>query len=365
MLLVQVKFVFPFKLSLPRAGFWVRYQGRPYHVCVFNTDGLKSYTYTGQQEGQDPNKEKGGHFLVDVGFHDGKKEKHREGFFIDNDPYLFLRKIIDYVGYTFLHVTFEVSPPSPEGDEQRQKDFTKTALKVAGQFINVYRELAGDPDISSPSEYDSPGIEICVSTGGYVFEEDGYVNGQFRLLSRTVQWDSLEKTGREKPILLTQEQLDNLSQRLKEDTGFPLYTELLLNGKEYAFLHRNCRMSVVAVQSAFEVFLQRRLLDEYSIRGISEITVRQDGGSVKKPVEEVIPSASVRELLETYWKKLCGKSVKANQKYQRWHKEAYERRNQIIHSGRLEVSESDARNAFEATLEYMNYLEKALKLGSA
>lgn len=121
-------------------------------------------------------------------------------------------------------------------------------------------------------------------------------------------------------------------------------------------------MSVIVIQSAFEVFLQRRLLDEYRIRGISEVKIQRSAGTVKKLVEEIIPSASLQDLLETYCKGLCDKSVKDNQQYQRWYKETYKRRNHIIHWGGLEVSESDARNAFEATVDYMNHLGEALAL---
>lgn len=93
--LVQVKFVFPFKLSLPSKGFWVTYKGRPYNVCTFNIDGLRNYIYTEQQEGQEFSKEKGTRYLANIRLTDGEERSCRESFFIDEDPYVFLRKVID------------------------------------------------------------------------------------------------------------------------------------------------------------------------------------------------------------------------------------------------------------------------------
>jgi hypothetical protein len=122
-------------------------------------------------------------------------------------------------------------------------------------------------------------------------------------------------------------------------------------------------MAVVVIQSAFEVFLQDRLLEEYNMRGIPHVWVRQGKGSspVKKPVGEAIPSASLqRDLLETYCKELCGESVKDNQYYQCWRSTTYALRNPVIHSGGRDVTEIEARTAFESTMNYIHYLDDLL-----
>jgi hypothetical protein len=300
-------------------AFWVKYKGRPYAVSTWSIDGLRKYIYGESQEGQDFKEEKGLSYRLDIHFANGESRRYREGF-LTEDPYVFLGRVTDYVDYTFSHVHFEIDPPSPEGDEQRQNDLKKTALNVVQRLIGVYQEMAGDPDVFSPDEYDSLGVDLLIAERDYTFKEGGSeIKGDFKRVSSTIQWDPLEKAGKAKPSSLPQEWLDKFQNRLEVEEDLPLYIELLLSGKEYAHLHRDYRIAVVMIQSAFEVFLQDRLLEEYKTRGIPHVWVRQGrSGSIKKPIEEAMPSASLQQdLLEKYGKELCGESVKNNPYYER------------------------------------------------
>src|SRR5262245_14877885 len=264
-----------------------------YGVSTWSVESLRKYSYGESWEGQDSKEEKGLRYRLDIHFVNGETRSYREGF-LTEDPYVFLGSVTEYIDCTFFHVHFEIDPPSPEGDEQRQNDLKKTALKVVQRLIGVYREMAGDPDVFSPDEYDSLSVDLLIAERDYTFKEGGgEIRGDFRRVASTIQWDPLEKSGREKLSSLPQEWLDKFQDRLEIDKDLPLYVELLMSGKEYAHLHRDYRMAVVMIQSAFEVFLQDRLLEEYKTRGIPHVWVRQGrSGPIRKPIEEAIPSAS-------------------------------------------------------------------------
>lgn len=274
-----------------------------------------------------------------------------------NYPAHYLSKTIEHVGYTFLDVTFEIPKPSPVGDKDRLGRIADEGIRVAQHFVDVYREVSNESDVFHPTIEDSPGIEIFLAEN-YTFTEDG-VDAAFRRVSRQIRWELEHVTGRTKDELSI-EKVIQLEQKLREDYDPPVHIELLLDAKDSSIIDRNHRMAIVTVETAFEAFVQQRLLAECEIRGISSL-VGRGRNTTEKDYREAIESGNIKaDLLGTYCSFLCGKSVRAGSEYQRWYDDTYNPRNDIIHRGKRTTSEDDAEKAFVAVVNYMNFLEREL-----
>lgn len=357
MILVQVKFVFPFRIALAdeafrvRDGaFRVRILDETYFVRIVAKSGTRTLVYH-----DDPRADQGAVWYKAVIISGGEEVSTRELCF-SLDPSRFLEKVIDHIGFTLFEVTFEVPEPIADGDKRRIRQIEAQALKAAQHFVSHYRAVSNDSDVFRPSERDSPGVETYVADK-YVFS-DQYAEASFRLINRTIRWEPPRVTRRAKPPL-SMEKARKLNSKLRRDQVLPVHFELLLDGKEYSIIHRNHRMAIVVIQSAFEAFLHDRLTKECEHRGIIELT---DGrGRTTRPYDEAILSGTVRDdLLGTYFSELCGHSVKSGPEYSRWYDDAYKPRNEIVHRGKHDVAGSDAEVAFKAVIADMNYLSQEL-----
>lgn len=349
--LVGVKFAFPFRLAMPESAFLLRREAKSYSVRSKSGYATRTFEY-----GAPAHSDSEWEWLRAV-FATGEEGTPNREIAFTNDPDHYLAKVTDYVGFTFIDVMFEVPAPNPKDDESRLKGIADEAFQVARQFVDVYRELTNEPDVFHPSMEDSPGLEIFVAEE-YEMSEDG-VEGQFARISRTIRWN-LEYVSGATKATLANDRLAVLGDRLSSGYELPLHMQLLLDAKDYSILHGHHRLAVVAVGSAFEVFLQRRLLVECQIRELDHLPVsRRDNAT--RPVVEALEGASLKaHLLDLHCRHLCGRSVKDHEAYRAWDARAYGPRNEVIHQGRREVTEAEVRAAFEATVTYMNHLDAEL-----
>lgn len=354
MLLTQVKFAFPFRLELPDLAFFATLDGHPYSVRAAGSDGTRTYLYTGEEVPTEASSGEGEYIWYKAVFNNqGPSRPAREICFAPTSQN-FLAKVIDFIGYTFLDVNFEVPGPNPDGDEARTNAIINQALRFGQHFIGIYRAITGESDVFRPTLSDSPGVEVYIAET-YSFDEYG-VDAQFQRIIRHISWLPPAVTGRTKESLRP-EQMDDLERKLRTGHVLPAYMELLLDAKEYSILQSSHRMALVVTEAAFEAFLQDRLMIECEIRGIYQLPMGRGRNTTLAPYSDAVMAGGIRvDLIDRYCKDLCGRSVKTGVAYQEWFACAYNPRNDVVHRAHREISESDAEAAFNATVNFMNFL---------
>ena len=353
--LVQVRFAFPFRVAVPGDVYWLVYDGKGYYVKASDLVGIREHLLgTDRSAVTEGRKSVWYRTIANIG---PRKQETRKVQYVE-DPDAFVAVVQDFIGFTFLTVTFETQDlPDTEAVQDALYD---EAIAVAGRFVNTYREVSNDLDLFYPTLEDSFGAEIWIGKDGYVFSEVEGLDCEVRFHTRKLRWLPPHLTGLAKEPL-SPERSQILIQRLREDTPVPLPVELLLDAKQYSALHRNHRMAVVACSSSFEAFLQDRLRSECRVRGIETLWVGTGLKARQHAVSTLVEDGSLtRDLLGTLGGALVPEGIKGVHEYQQWRKRCYTLRNEIVHEGRREVSEDQSQEAFEATVAYMNRVSTLL-----
>ena len=268
---------------------------------------------------------------------------------------LFLEEVIDTVGFTRMDVIFECPGDIPSTDSAILTEIRSKAMEVAHQFLRAYRVVSEQVDVRLPTENDSPAVLVFLATKYALTREE--VTAEFKGVQNSFQWLPPYLTGAAKGFL-TVEKLDMLITLLDRGLVPRLDLELLLEAKEQSFVHGNHRLAIVIAQSGFEAFVQARLILECTVRGIVTLTPK---GGKESDVETAIAKGGLRDaLLGEYMTFLAGRSLKDGSEYNGWLKNAYEPRNQIVHRGRVNITEPEAKNAFESVVKYCDYINRML-----
>src|SRR5690606_34330820 len=110
------------------------------------------------------------------------------------------------------------------------------------------------------------------------------------------------------------------------------------------------KLAVIVAETSFEAFVQFRIDLECRIRAISSLT---DKRGTTRTIEDALMRGDLkRDLLGDYAFQLCGKDVKSISEYQRWNEDTYKLRNEIIHRGRMDVTEEQAKQAVSSAVAY-------------
>lgn len=105
MVLIQIKFAFPFRLGLPETLLWTVVDGSLYCVRAYSLSGVRNDTY-GKDPSEVPSTGQAAWYKTDLVKENNDKRPNREVMFT-GDPLRFLGKVKDYVAFTF-----EVNPAS-------------------------------------------------------------------------------------------------------------------------------------------------------------------------------------------------------------------------------------------------------------
>jgi hypothetical protein len=350
--LAQIRYVFPFRLSLPDTAFWLDFRGSATFVRVSSGRALRTLVLRPAAE-REETKER--YWLKATA--DPDDITNRE-VCINPTSDLFVEEVRETVGFCRMDVMFERPGQPPGANAPELSEIRESAMERAQLFIRTYRVVADEVDVSTPREDDSPVVEVGVSTRYLI--NGKRIEGQFSLVQREFRWTAPELTGLLKPVL-AHEKVLSFSQQLESGAGPEVFNELLIEAKQLSYIHGDHRLSVVVAQAGFEAYVQWILLKEASLRGLS--TLRSRRGE-EASVDEAIADGDLRsELLGHYAKMFAGRSVKECREHQTWYDAAYLVRNEIAHRGRLSVAAHEACAAFEAILACANYLDAALIAG--
>jgi hypothetical protein len=160
--LVQVRYVFPFGLSLPETFFRVKDEDSMASVRVWSGVADRCLVLRASQARQPEHRREK---LRSKNEQDGVINRT---VLINMDDDLFLEEVIDTVGFTRMDVTFECSGDVPPSGSPIFAEIREKAIGIVKQFMRAYRTVSEQVDVKVPSEMDSPLIEISVPTN-YTF----------------------------------------------------------------------------------------------------------------------------------------------------------------------------------------------------
>jgi hypothetical protein len=347
--LAQVRYVFPFGLSLPDTAFWVKAEDSMASVRAWSGAAERRLVLRPPQARQSEHQRQ---TLRSKNEQDGSIIRT---VFINMDDDLFVEEVVDTVGFTRMDVTFECSGDVPSSGSPILGEIREKATTIVKKFLRAYRNVSDQVDVKVLSEMDSPLIEVSVSTN-YTFTKKE-IDAKFMKVQHSFQWLPPVKRSVSKGPL-SDEQLKGLILLLDHGIEPEFFRDLLLEAKELSFINSNHRLSLVIAQTGFETYIQWRLVHECNQRTITLLTSKK---GIELDVETAIATGDLRsDLLGTYMTFLLGRSAKDCSEHQEWYKNAYEPRNQIVHRGRVNVTESDARKAFESVVKYCDYTDRML-----
>ncbi len=194
---------------------------------------------------------------------------------------------------------------------------------------------------------------------------DGFrLEGTFRSYKQTVAWHEVnERNLTGQPI--SQSELSELGRLLGSGQPVELHHRLLLDAKEQAFVHHQPDLAVVLIGTAFDVFLQHKIVEAADALGYTDLPL--DPKKAKKsqpvqraPVTEAVARGGVQERLLRYVEMLTKKTLLGTRIHNDWFDRAFNVRNRVIHKGFRALQQADAQQAFEATNAYMRFIETSL-----
>ena len=347
--LAQVRYVFPFRISLSAEFFRVKHEDSMTSVRVWSDVAARHLVL------RDPQDRKPEHRRAKVRSAYSNDGVINRTAHINLDDDLFLEEVIDTVGFTRMDVTFECSGDVPPSSSPIFEEIREKAISIAQRFLRAYRTVSEQVDVKVPSKKESPIVEVGVSTN-YIFGRTD-IEATFAIVERTFQWLPPSFTGASKEPL-SPEKLNGLITLLDHGIEAELFRELLLEARELSLIHGNHRLALVIAQTGMEDYIQWRLIHECNQRSIASLTSKK---GIELDVETAIATGDLRsDLLGVYMTFLLGRSAKDCSEHQEWYKNAYEPRNQIVHRGRVNIMESDARKAFESVVKYCVYADRML-----
>jgi hypothetical protein len=257
-------------------------------------------------------------------------------------------------GYASVEVALEV--PDSEDIEAFRTNGVKQASEILSTFLLGYRWYANDhtvPDFRSEQILvigASLGICRVLKTGDMV-ELDVKMSNNRPIF----QWDGIEKHIKQS---LDHNKLDAFETWLQSGMHIPEHQRLLLSAAERGILKKEHSLSVIFAQTAFEVFVSDFIKRRAAAINKTQLPVGRKHKKIQyKSVVEALKETFFKAILKSYVPMVTNSTIESTQEYKDWDDHAYKTRNQIVHEGRVNISELEAQKAFESVVALMNKLE--------
>jgi len=316
--------------------------------------GVKVHSYLTNDFSNLKGKKAGREFWkINQTFKDSSEKFLRE-IIVNNAQEDFLEGTIEVLKSTGLDIYFEL--PEKYLQKNKEQDILKDKIiEILSYFINQYRTVANEVDVHNPSSLDLPVIELHASKKNFKTDYE-VMNGQYKFHSRILSTPKPELTGYFKKKI-NKDIFDKLQKNLNSSLPVQIHLQLLSDAKEYAQLRGDYKTAIILSVTATEIFLQTSFLGECNFRNIKTLTREYKG--VKKTVDfvEAILEADLRDnLLGDIGKQITGENIKSSKQYQEWYENAYKIRKEVIHKVKLFASEKEAKDAFVAVVNFINYI---------
>lgn len=353
MAICMFRFLFDIKLGLPEMErFNIHHQGI---TCIISTKIVKgsnitsysrdNYSWITKNKEEDRQVEE----INISGKFKGDLELLRCVKYFKNRD-IFSGGLIEPSSFTIFEILFEIPNRKYLEKEENMTSLKEKATKILVYFIDAYRLVSQESDVYVPAIHEAKIFEVLYSDSNFKQERC-----TFSTFSRNHYWGRIPRPDKE---VLSPDKINKLSEFLKNDTRISIHERLLLDAKEQSILNKNYEVSILKINTAFEVFMQNLLINACHMLNYKELPVGRGKLELldrKNCVEAILEGSIVNDLLKKYLYIILGsKSITTVSEYNKWHEHTYEKRNKIIHGGLSNISEEDAMLAFKSTTSLIN-----------
>jgi hypothetical protein len=274
------------------SGFFIHMSERDVNIRCITMDGAKLFSYTGEEYGWLTGDYEVEPFQV-------RKVRAEQKAILRT----FYRKkvagpstggTVDPVKYTRIELAFEVDSLDVLDDEDRFNELKSWVEGVLRYFVNTYRLVTQEEDVTKPTIGDAPIVDIFISDN-YEFTSGG-TNAKFRPYKQLYNWMNPTKTGHLKEVM-TDESARKLASLLESGAPIQLFQQLLLDAKELSHVRGEHDLAIIVIENAFEVFLQQRLVSACEARGRTELPYGRGRGETLINYIEAIEKGGVKDAL--------------------------------------------------------------------
>lgn len=132
-----------------------------------------------------------------------------------------------------------------------------------------------------------------------------------------------------------------------KDIQIPFWQKLLSNAKNYE-VNRDFRMAIIEYETAFEVYIDTILIHQFRDKLSNRV------------VDHILRKTSLNDKLAIWFKEATGKQF-SKRLLGQWDKKVRKIRNDILHRGKADVTEDDAREAFATVFRIFEKYSPFLK----
>lgn len=229
-----------------------------------------------------------------------------------------------------------------------ENNLIPNVIGVFNYFLKVYRDVTSDINVSVISVSDLEHVNLFE-----IINEDFDIYNQTKTgvkvnlkpLNFALSWEVSRLI---KPFVadFDDSKIEGIQRRIDYNYTTPLWFEILLEAKEQCFKYKNYDLSIVLLETSFEVFLDFALKKQMKL--------------VNKSNEQIINGLNcpflgkLKEQMPRYLNKKIDESI---QEYIDWNECLYKKRNEIVHEGFKGVREEDVTKACIALIKLVVYID--------
>lgn len=343
-------FDFPINSSImlpSETGFYYKFSGRNVFIRCIPLTGKNTFSYSNKDDLSN------NEVKVNVSAISNKnKDAPVKSFFLSNQDGIYNGGFIEPKKFTRMQIYFEIDSIQLIKRENALKNIELWIASLLHDFIDLYRLHTNETDVVRPKLNDSSVIEILCADK-YKFEPN-IIEGNFKMVHRIFNWDNDTKAGHIKK-LVTSEIMHDFASDLKTGLRPKIYQKLLLDAREQSLHREDHNLSVVITEIAFETSLKEFLYDFCSITGKQELVIGKGKDQKKQKYTEAIENSNVSDALNII-NNIFRENFKGTKEYNDWYSHTYSKRNEIIHKGKFETNENDAKKAFIAATTFIDFI---------
>lgn len=251
-----------------------------------------------------------------------------------------------------LEIVFEEDIQKPIKDNQ--SEYINKAKEYLIHFIDIYRYSTQIGFAINPRSIVSPLVDILVCKETCISDvnqkELNFVDFTFEIASETPNANVFDS------FSISPDILNRLADHLSTGYIIEVHEKLIVDAREKAFVHKDYPLSIVLIETAFETYTKKKLIELCKLRGINTLQTRFH--NQYEPFQDAIESGNIiGDLLKRYLNSILSISIENTSEYRSWKNNAYEKRNKIVHNGYYSYGFTDAELAFNSTIAMMDYLK--------
>jgi hypothetical protein len=342
-----LKYALPFNLLLPEKRFFsLQESGQLVVIFTETKHGSTSFSYDEDYSSWTDTNE---FVALSVGESDSSPGTVLGKIIIDRPIYDFRGGVIEENEYSILTLLFENSRDDFAANLDRHIKWATPLVKrfVDNCAIATKRGWLGPLRTAVQSRI----ILAGHAKPPYTFTHNHYT-ASFDQFSMQILQEHPKFSGRGREPL-TEAEVEAFDARITRRETPDLIDLLLIEAEVQMDRHNNFDLAIVHLETAFEVHLQRRLL---------EFCKKNQVQSLKsgKSVEEAIETGNIQADLFRYVDSLANSTVKLTPEYTNWHNNLYKKRNEIVHRGARGATEAEAFVARDSASAFVKVLQSLL-----